>query len=726
MFEGSPKRTSLFFPISTGVARLDLPIANRQMWLRDPRRGWCSALIRDKKIGLTVRMDYRYLALFYTWCADVPVPTVEWRTFPQKIKAGEAFKTRLTFLPFSGLDSVEGVGEDFVGSLSLLESPAPDRDTGVRIQLCGRRKEKFEFLLQARRLPDGKWNEVGRKALELQPIDTVSVKIPWRPMLEGGYILRAIPAGQRRKDGSMELLAVVGEPNAVYTMEPESERISATSIPKEKIDLSFCSMQLETPHIKWAKPYARGKLSVAFFLLGRDSAREVVELVQRFDFDVSTSLGSFVGPMYDSGTYYGRLNPELVNKHYNSLLALRRNYDVIVMSGRSWDYLSELSRSSLREMVKEEAGLVWIEPVPSDPEGWELVPVGNPGRTGRGEWKPSEESFLTLGIPWRAFPRARVRRYAEVELEPAEFTAVRGKYPLLLTSFGKGRAVTLTYDASYRYLSGLLPRGRFYPGIRYHYWEYFYSILGRAILYAGRKEPLILFTARSVPGELRAETSGNEKFSVTVHSPRRVEATLAMDFINEYGEAICPTKRIEVGLTKGENKVSLPLPPLPDGLNLAHISLQTDEGTHGWIVVVLLTTASANIEGIKLSRDAYKPSENAEIEVKLSAKSFQGLRLFVRFSDGYGRLLFQDDFPIGQTKSLKLRLALTNTTSMRGVVEASLLRGSKLVDYERKKFIIIPSKNGTNSRALSGRKASTPAHTSTSSTGRKGKSGEWG
>ncbi len=41
-----------------------------------------------------------------------------------------------------------------------------------------------------------------------------------------------------------------------------------------------------TPHTKWARPYARGKTRVLFFVNGRGGrAREVVELAQRFDFE---------------------------------------------------------------------------------------------------------------------------------------------------------------------------------------------------------------------------------------------------------------------------------------------------------------------------------------------------------------------------------------------------------------------------------------------------------
>ena len=47
------------------------------------------------------------------------------------------------------------------------------------------------------------------------------------------------------------------------------------------------SMEFETPHIKWAKPHAGGKLRVLLFCNGRGTVpREGVELMQRFDLKV--------------------------------------------------------------------------------------------------------------------------------------------------------------------------------------------------------------------------------------------------------------------------------------------------------------------------------------------------------------------------------------------------------------------------------------------------------
>ena len=51
------------------------------------------------------------------------------------------------------------------------------------------------------------------------------------------------------------------------------------------------TLRYETPHTKWAKPYARGRIRVLYFIASPFQgmgchAREAVELMQRFEVEV--------------------------------------------------------------------------------------------------------------------------------------------------------------------------------------------------------------------------------------------------------------------------------------------------------------------------------------------------------------------------------------------------------------------------------------------------------
>ena len=70
-----------------------------------------------------------------------------------------------------------------------------------------------------------------------------------------------------------------------YSMGPalgESEKVPENLV---EIDNEL-SMAFETPHTKWAKPYALGPTRVLFFApwyQGSTDGREIIELMQRFD-----------------------------------------------------------------------------------------------------------------------------------------------------------------------------------------------------------------------------------------------------------------------------------------------------------------------------------------------------------------------------------------------------------------------------------------------------------
>ncbi len=80
--------------------------------------------------------------------------------------------------------------------------------------------------------------------------------------------------------------------------------------------------ELVTPHTAWAKPYAQGRIRVLFFVNGRGtSAREVIELEQRFDFDPQMA-------------FWGRLVDTRRDDWHGGAGGIRR---ITRLLGRKWD-----------------------------------------------------------------------------------------------------------------------------------------------------------------------------------------------------------------------------------------------------------------------------------------------------------------------------------------------------------------------------------------------------
>ncbi|KPJ75087.1 MAG: hypothetical protein AMS14_04230, partial [Planctomycetes bacterium DG_20] len=116
------------------------------------------------------------------------------------------------------------------------------------------------------------------------------------------------------------------------------------------------SMELQTPHIKWARPYALGRLRVLLFCNGRGTVpREGVELKQRFDFDVDAV---FWRRIVDT-TRQGWHGSELGLKRMLRLAA--KPYDCYLFLGVRPDQLSsEMQYKVLQPVVEGKAGIVMV------------------------------------------------------------------------------------------------------------------------------------------------------------------------------------------------------------------------------------------------------------------------------------------------------------------------------------------------------------------------------
>lgn len=122
------------------------------------------------------------------------------------------------------------------------------------------------------------------------------------------------------------------------------------------------SMDLETPHTKWAKPYAQGATRVLFFgpwYQGGTECREMIELMQRFDLEAD-AVYCFPGGerlVGDSNPrWYG--DPELGTKRL--LRLLEKPYDVIFMNQVPLAKLNEKAKAAVLAAVEAGTGLVYV------------------------------------------------------------------------------------------------------------------------------------------------------------------------------------------------------------------------------------------------------------------------------------------------------------------------------------------------------------------------------
>src|SRR5262249_25509969 len=325
----------------------------------------------------------------------------------------------------------------------------------------------------------------------------------------------------------------------------------AQSKPTAYLDVPF-TLDVKTPHVAWGKPSPLQPVR-AFVVPSVSEGRTLVELAQRIDMTFDTRM---IDEAWEVNTWtvgtdkdYESRNYKLMYEYLDDALAKDISYDVIVLpSLHGWNRLPTASRQAIRKRVNQGTGLVLIHPTtglpaPDDPkvegplnnfaqsrkvspgeELWELSPlVGvlsdrlnasgfrevRPDAVTTGPWKAVSPHFITTNVPLESFPDDYLKhyRYQLGSDSTALVGGANGETIIATKRCGKGRVVALGYLNT-----GLSPMiDKKILGERDDRWfEYFYSLLCRSILWAARHEPAMTL------GKMNLETANAEGGRIVV------------------------------------------------------------------------------------------------------------------------------------------------------------------------------------------------------------------
>jgi hypothetical protein len=266
------------------------------------------------------------------------------------------------------------------------------------------------------------------------------------------------------------------------------------------------TLSIETPHVKWAKPLQGGPIRLlAVPTVGE--GRTLVELAQRLslnlttvsidpDWDVNKWTMSF-GKDYGARAEKGNLS--LVYSYLEQELTSPRKFDTILLPlNHGWTALTPKSLDALKRRVREGCGLVLIRPDAGEPSplspinlktaAGELEEPETAGQTESSPWHRTVDHYITRAIPVEAFPFSDLSNFiyrpdstAQVLIETSS-----GHPILALSRYGEGRVAAFGYrNQGLSWYMPMAARAHFVDV----YWEYFYSLLCRAIIYAAGREP---------------------------------------------------------------------------------------------------------------------------------------------------------------------------------------------------------------------------------------------
>ena len=363
---------------------------------------------------------------------------------------------------------------------------------------------------------------------------------------------------------------------------------------------------VETPHVKWAKPYYLGKLRV-LVVAPTWTHRETVELAQRLDiayFPIMTSMFDNMYKWYDP-TVDGKIiaGRQTVDRIIRERLA--QDYDVIVVGKLSWQILAKEFRYKLLKKVHEGAGLVYVCPHDC---GDMAEPVFERRKT------DAEREFITTGVPFPVLPVLKSVPLAEL---------------VSLSEFAKGRVVKLDYKqaASSQWL-GLTPVPDEDWPLAY---DYYHSLLAKAVLWAARRVPHVsIRKLEATTGKLELGFFHGKK------TPEAVDVQLA---VRDKASAVEHTQRIAAELKPGANALAFELPPLKAGMHFLDVWVKQGGKTITWGSTAMIVETKYRIADLVLDKQGYKLGETVRGKVVVNQAPGEKLALSIQLWDSFGRLM---------------------------------------------------------------------------------------
>jgi len=379
------------------------------------------------------------------------------------------------------------------------------------------------------------------------------------------------------------------------------------------------SMAFETPHTKWAKPYAGGTTRVLFFTpwyQGSTEGRETIELMQRFDLEADVAY--FIkGPNCLLGDNNPRPYVTVDAGTQRVLRLLKIGYDVYFFNQVQFDSLPTAIQLRIRQNVFEGAGMVIVGDVE----------------------KPS-------------FENARHNKNVkEIAGNAKGF------------SYGKGRIVLLPPRTKLEYTHG---------------WEvkldYQMADQGRALLWAAQRAPglnvQINLSATSVD---RGNISSNQ---VTV-SWDKASGDATLKIILRRGDGVTQPLG-ECDLT-ADHEAKFSVPKLRAGEYQVEAVARSSNGIEDWRFTPLVVTSVVGIDAVELEKNWAERDSTVRGTVKLRGTTGSQHTVRTRLVDVHGRVIVQQDAAISGAKQVDFEFAMRPWMPMLLRVEALLLEGDSEV-----------------------------------------------
>ena len=434
------------------------------------------------------------------------------------------------------------------------------------------------------------------------------------------------------------------------------------------------SFAVESPHIKWAKPYSGGKTKV-LVVQPWVNLRETVELWQRFDCEIDVIPVTSVERRCDK-------TKGMFPYEREDFLKKIKAADVVILGGIPPQWFSDDAWKALLDAVASGKGLVWTIAHMKFPRVKELDPK-----------KANLPDYLQRGPSSRYSPM----------LTRSELFATAHR--------GKGRIVF--WDCAthlFTRYSSMTPI--YYEG----HGEYYYALMARLALWAGRREPAM--TADVVRPEIhQAPLAPAENIECVVTlPPGSPERTCRVDFVvrdTSIGRTFKPPKGTEgyrnvrpigrwtypelhrtsrrLALKAGANKMTFSAPGLPGGWYAFDLHVRDEAGrVIDWDTAMVVVRPQPRLVLLDMVQPAYLDGGTAAAELTFDRLPSGAVTrtLDWQLTDLYGRVLVRGSSPWSGKAKQRIEVPVRRVVSKGVSLNVSLKRDGKLVQKHSTSFLV--------------------------------------
>lgn len=445
-----------------------------------------------------------------------------------------------------------------------------------------------------------------------------------------------------------------------------------SSIAQYRYEESYYKLSREvvTPHIKWANPYYKGPIKVLVIAPGFNQ-RETIELAQRLELDFD--YVNITGFLYDEGrlrdlwldrqgrymNVYGTYKEELFADIGTKL---KNNYDVIIVANVPWDFFPMELESKLWEKVYDGAGL--LTTYYNQGQSYTLRNVVR-------AWEKNTKGmeFVTTGIPFLALPV--FDSYPSNEAAAQEFVNLK--------SLGSGRVVLLNYPGKRGNLQGFTPNTSDNVECTFLDYEYYQSLVAKAVIWAAKKEAQVLFDSITPSGNLEVSSLMSVPLNLNVSSSIDLNGTIKL-VVRDKENVVEFRNEQNVWVPAGKSNYQFIIPFLRAGTHFADFWILDGNKTINWATSAFTLISEPMIKNITLDKDGFDTGDFVKGKLELAEPVTQGITAEILLRDSYGRVITSQQILIQSgSSSIQFNLQLVQPVSRWIDVVAQLVKDGKVV-----------------------------------------------